>query len=179
MRARGVAGFSLVELLVAVAVAGVVLTAGWAWCWSLSGSSAAACARLDAASSAAFTQRLTTAELAECLGLVAAPSCRCSATSIAFVVPSGDGHTELVTYVFDAARRVLWRKSPSAHLAEGVDAFAVVYRDADARPLSCDASGGLPAAALPLVRRVDLTVTVRCGARTALACWQVPLRCPS
>jgi len=179
MRPRRVAGFSLVELLVAVAVAGVVLAAGWAWCWSMSGSSAAACARLDAASSVAFTRRLTTAELGECLGLVAASSGRCSATSIAFVVPASDGDTELVTYVFDPARRVLWRKSPSAHLAEGVDAFAVVYRDADSQVLPCDASGGLPAAALPLVRRVDLTVTVRCGVQTALASWQVPLRCPS
>jgi len=179
MRPRGVAGFSLVELLVAVAIAGVVLTAGWAWCWSVSGSSAAACARLDAASAVAFTQRLTTAELEECLGLVAASSCRCSATSIAFVVPASDGDTELVTYVFDPGRRALWRKSPSAHLVEGADTFAVVYRDADSRILTCDASGGLPAAALPLVRRVDLTITVRCGAQTAFASWQVPLRCPS
>jgi len=173
------AAFSLVELLVAMAIAGVVLTAGWAWCWSMSGSSAAACARLDASSSLAFTRRLTSAELGECLGLVSSPSCACSARSVAFAVPAADGGTELVTYVYDPARRVLWRKSPGAHLAEGVDAFSVTYRDAQARLLACDQSGRLPPATLPLVRRVDLTVTVRCGAQTALASWQVPLRCPS
>jgi prepilin-type N-terminal cleavage/methylation domain-containing protein len=177
---RDAAGFSLVELLVAVVVAGVVLTAGWAWCWSMSGSCAAACDRLDASSSVAFTRRLTSAELGECLGLVATSSCRCSTTSIAFAVPASDGAgTELVTYVYDAGRRVLWRKSASAHLAEGVDGFSITCRDAQGRALACDASGGLPVTALPLVRRVDLGVTVRCGAETATASWQVPLRGPS
>ena len=176
----GAAGYSLVELLVALAVAGVVLTAGWAWCWSISGVSAVACARLDAASSVAFTRRLTSAELSECLGLVpSSPYYGSGATSIAFAVPASDGHVELVTYVYDPARRVLWRKSPSAHLAEGVDAFSITYRDAHAHTLACDAGGGLPAVALPLVRRVDLSVTVRCGDQTAFASWQVPLRCPS
>ena len=164
----------------AVVVASVVLTAGWAWCWSMTGSCAATCARLDASSSLAFTRRLTSAELGECLGLVATPSCRCSTTSVAFAVPASDGATtELVTYVYDAGRRVLWRKSASAHLAEDVDHFSIIYRDAQGRALACDASGGLPDTALPLARRVDLEVVLRCGAETAAASWQVPLRGPS
>ena len=178
-RSAATAGFSLVELLVAVVIAGVVLTAGWAWCWSISGSSAAVCARLDATSSLAYARRLTSAELGECLGLTSAPSCGCSVTTIAFAVPAGDGGAELVTYVYDPARRVLWRKSASAHLAEGVEAFSVTYRDAQAHVLACADDGRLAAAALPLVRRVDLTATVRCGAQSALASWRVALRCPS
>ena len=173
-------GFSLIELLVATAITAVILTGGWAWCWSLSGWCATSNERLDAASSLAFVRRLTSAELGECLGLVATSSCRCSTTSIAFAVPASDGAgTELVTYVYDAGRRVLWRKSASAHLAEGVDGFSITCRDAQGRALACDASGGLPVTALPLVRRVDLGVTVRCGAETATASWQVPLRGPS
>jgi prepilin-type N-terminal cleavage/methylation domain-containing protein len=179
-RPRGADGYGLVELLVAVAIAGVVLTAGWAWCWSLSASCAASCSGCDAASSVAFARRLTTAELGECLGLVAVSSCRCSTTSIAFVVPAGGGDaTELVTYVYDPVRGVLWRKSASAHLAEGVDDFAISYVDGEGHVLACDAGGGLPAAALPLVRRVDLSATVRCAGRSAQASWQVALRSPT
>ena len=178
-RPRGADGYGLIELLVAVAIAGVVLSAGWAWCWSVGASCAVTCARCDAASSVAFARRLTSAELGECLGLVAASSCRCSATSIAFAVPSSGGATELVTYVYDPGRRVLWRKSSSAHLAEGVDDFAITYLDAQGQALTCDASGGLPATALPLVRRVDLSATVRCAGRSVSASWQVALRSPT
>ena len=67
---RREAGFSLVELLVATAVAAVVLTGGWAWCWSVCGSCAAGSGRLDAGSSLAFARRLTTSELRQCEGLV-------------------------------------------------------------------------------------------------------------
>ena len=146
---RPTAGFSLVELLVASAVASVVLAAGWVWCWSVSGSCAARCERLDACSSLAFARRLSTTELGQCDGLVTAPDARCSASSIAFLVPSGDGATtELVTYVWDASRRVLWRKASGSHLAEGVDDFSIAYFDDQGRMLPVAAGGDLPGAEL-------------------------------
>lgn len=174
------AGFGLVELLVATAVATIILAAGWAWCWSLSGSCAAGSQRFDALSSLAFARRLTVGELGECDGLVATPDARCCATGIAFVVPSGHGPTtELVTYVWDAGRRVLWRKASSSHLAEGVDDFAIVYFDDQGRVLPLAPGGELPDADLCLVRRVELTVVVRCAGQTARASWQVCLPCPA
>ena len=173
------AGFSLVELLVATAIATVVLAGGWAWCWTVSGSCAVGSERFDARSSLAFAKRLTANELGQCIGLVTLPDARCSATSIAFIVPSGHGPTtELVTYVWDAAHRVLWRKASSSHLAEGVEDFSIVYFDDQGRALPLAADGTLPGADFALVRRVELTAVVRCAAQTASASWQVSLPCP-
>lgn len=178
--ARRRAGFSLIELLVATAVAGVVLASGWAWCWSVSRSCAVGSERLDAASSIAFVRRLSTTELGQCMALVTTSDVRCSATTVAFEVPSGDGATtELVTYVWDAGRRVLWRKASGSHLAEGVDDFSIAYFDAQGRRLPIAGGAYLPATDLVLVRRVELTAVIRCAAQTASASWQVCLRCPT
>jgi prepilin-type N-terminal cleavage/methylation domain-containing protein len=171
-------GFSLIELLVATAVTAVILTGAWAWCWSLSGWCATSSERLDAASSLAFARRLTSAELGECQALIADPSVRCSAGSIAFVVPSDDG-PEVVTYSYDAARRVLWRKASSSHLAEGVEGFSITYFDAQGRALTPAPDGALPDSDLPLVRRVALRAVVRCASQTRQATWQVCLPPPS
>jgi prepilin-type N-terminal cleavage/methylation domain-containing protein len=174
----GWAGFSLLELIVATAVAGIVLTSAWAWCWTLSASCRAGAERADAASTIAAVRRLTTAELGESLGLVAGAAVPCSATSLAFTVPSTDAAgTDLVTYGYDAGRGVVWRKSPSSHLAESVAAFSVLYLDARGQALSPGAGGDLAAAELPLVRRVVLTVAVRSGAQSTRAGWQVCLPC--
>ena len=102
------------------------------------------------------------------------PRCRCSASGIAFAVPSDDG-PETVTYFYDAGRRVLWRKAPSAHLAEGVDDFTISYLDAQGRALAPAPGGVLPDADLPLVRRVAFWARVRCASQTEQASWQVCL----
>ncbi len=171
-------GFSLIELLVATAITAVILTGGWAWCWSLSGWCATSNERLDAASSLAFVRRLTSAELGECRALLADQTVRCSANGIAFAVPSDDG-PEAVSYCYDAARRVLWRKASSSHLAEGVEGFSITYFDARGRALAPPTGGALPDSDLPLVRRVALRVLVRCASQTRQATWQVCLPPPS
>ena len=102
----------------------------------------------------------------------------CSPTSIAFVVPSGDGATtELITYVWHPRRRVLWRKASGSHLAEGVDDFSITYFDGRGRTLPCAAGAGLRPPT-SLVRRVELRAVIRCAAQTASASWQVSLPCP-
>lgn len=178
--ARSTPGFSLVELLVATTVTAIILAGGWAWCWSVSRSCAVAGERADAASSLAFARRLTSAELGECQGLVSSQGARCSVSGIAFAVPSGAGAgAELVTYVYDPGRRVLWRKASSSHLAEGVEEFSITYFDAQGRALPPAPGGALPDSSLPLVRRVELAVVVRCASQTTRASWQVCLPCPA
>jgi prepilin-type N-terminal cleavage/methylation domain-containing protein len=177
-RRRSAAGFSLVELLVATAVACVVLTAAWAWCWALCGCCRVGVESADAASTVAATRRLTTAELGESLGLVSAPSAPCSATALAFVVPSTDGAgTDLVTYGYDTARGVLWRKSPSSHLAEAVTSFQVSYLDALGRVVPPAPGGMLTPDQLALVRCVEFAITTRSGAHNEHATWRVCLPC--
>ena len=179
-RGRPATGFSLIELLVATAVAAVLLTAAWAWCWTLCGCCRAGAEGADAASTIAAVRRLTSTELTESLGLVSGAAVSCSATGVAFVVPTADAAgTELVTYGYDAARGVLWRKSPSSHLAESVTAFHVSYLDGRGRPLPLAAGAALATDQLALVRAVELTVVVRSGAGAERATWRVCPPCPA
>ncbi len=172
------AGFGLIELLLATAIAGVVLAGGWAWCWSASSTCAAGAERLDAASSLAFARRLSTTELRQCLALSDSSGAGCSATAISFIVPvaSGTG-SELITYVWDAGRRVLWRKAPGSHVAEGVDSFAISYLDDQDQVLPLVDGGLLPATELARVHMVELSATIACGRQTMAASWSVNLRC--
>jgi len=171
------AGFSLLELLVATAIAGVVLAGGWAWCWSVSSSCAAGAERLDAASSLAFARRLSANELRGSEGLVATSGAGCTATAISFIVPAASGPApELITYVWDAGRRVLWRKAPGSHVAEGVDSFSVSYFDDQDRLVPPASGGALSTSELSRVRLVELSAVVSCGRQTASASWWVCLR---
>ncbi len=171
------AGFSLLELLVATAIAGVVLAGGWAWCWSVSNSCAAGAQRLDAGSSLAFARRLSANELRGSEGLVATSGAGCTATAISFIVPAASGPApELITYVWDAGRRVLWRKAPGSHVAEGVDSFSVSYFDDQDRLVAPASGGALSASELSRVRMVELSAVVSCARQTASASWWVCLR---
>ena len=171
------AGFSLIELLVAVSVAGVVLAAGWGWCWTATTSCARGADLCDARSSLSFVERLTTAELRSAICLVQAPDVACTSRSVGFVVPSDDGLTmDVVTYVWDPGREVLWRKASGSHLAEGVAGFAIAYYAAGDRLLPLGAGAALAPADLAAVRRVSIDARVTCGRESAAASWQVRLR---
>ena len=170
-------GFSLVELLVATALAGVVLAGGWAWCWSVSSSCAAGAGRLDADSSLAFARRLSTNELRGSEGFVATSGAGCTATAISFLAPGASGPApELITYVYDAGRRVLWRKAPSSHVAESVDSFSISYFDDQNQPVAPASGTALSPSELSRVRIVEFRAVVSCARQTASASWWVCLR---
>jgi hypothetical protein len=162
---------------VASAIAGVVLLAGWGWCWTTTRSCADGADWLDVNSTIAFVERLTTSELRSAVCLVQAPQVACTQTGIGFVVPSDDGLTvDLVTYLWDRDRGVVWRKAPGSHLAEDVAAFSIAYYAAGDRLLSLRADGALAAADVPSVRRVVFSIEVASGRASAGASWQVCLR---
>jgi hypothetical protein len=171
------AGFGLVELLIAAGIAAVVLIAGWGWCWTATRSCARGADKCDARSTVAFVERLTTAELRSAVCLVQAPGVACTQDGIAFAVPSGDGLTvDIVTYVWDRGRGVLWRKAPGSHLAEGVAAFSITYYAAGDRRLPLQADGTLAPVDARVVRRVAMITEVTCGGASARASWQACLR---
>jgi len=175
-RLRATAAFSLVELLVAVALAGVVSCAGWAWCWSSTGVCARSGDRLDAQSSLAFVRRITTAELHVASCLVNSPSCSCTGHSIVCAVPAADGRSlQLVSYVWDEHRGVVWRKASGSHLVEGAIRFDVAYRDDANGNIVCGPDGRLTTAGLAAVRRVDFALTVIVGTQTVTERWRVGL----
>ncbi len=174
---RRQAGFSLVELLLATVIAGVVLAGGWAWCWSVCGSCARGAERLDAGSSLAFARRLSVNELRCSEGLVATSGAGCTATAISFMAPAASSTApELITYVWDTGRRVLWRKAPGSHVAENVDSFSISYFDDQGRPVAPASGGALSAGELLRVRMVELSAVISCGRQTASASWCVCLR---
>ena len=86
--------------------------------------------RLEADTSLAFVERLTTAELRRAALFLDSPSPGCSDHGVSFVVAGDDGTTDTVTYVWNPATRVLWRKASGSHLVSGVTAFTVGYLDA-------------------------------------------------
>ena len=179
VRARATAGFSLIELLVAVTLAGVVSCAGWAWCWSTTGACARSRDRLEASSSLAFVRRLTTAELHAAACLVNTPSCSCTAHSLVCAVPASDGRSlQLVSYAWDEHRGVVWRKASGSHLVEGATRFDVVYADDACVPAQCGPDGRLTASGLISVRRVEFALTVAVGGQTVTERWQVGLSPP-
>ena len=74
---------------------------------------------------------------------------------------------ETVTIVWDASRRVVWRKAPGTYLADRVDAFSVCYFHADGtRLLADDFVAGDWAAS---VARVSVSLRTRDGDGTAAA----------
>jgi len=174
--AGGASGFSLIELLVAVALAGVVTCAGWSWCWSVSRSCANARDRLEALSSIGFVRRLTTRELSAATRLLNTPSCSCTNNGLAFAVPTPDGRgLQEVTYGWNAARGIVWRKASGSHLVEGATRFDVCYADQAGRGLACGSDGRLDEAARPAVRTVELTLTVVVGRQAVTRRWRVAL----
>ena len=173
-------GSSLIELLVAVALAGVVTCAGWSWCWSVSRSCANARDRLEALSSIGFVRRLTTRELSAATGLLDTPSCSCTNSSLGFVVPTPDARgRQVVTYGWNAGRGVVWRKASGSHLVEGATRFEVGYADQAGHGLACGSDGRLDEAARNAVRTVELTLTVVVGRQAVTRRWLVALRAGS
>ena len=169
-------GFSLVELLVVLVVAGGLLAAAWGWFWTVNGRVERDARGADASTSLAFARRLVVRELRGAASLAAPPAGPgCGSRSLA-LVPGAETPTGLVQYVWDPARDVLWRASSSNHVADGVTDFLITYYDAAGRPVEAADGGALNAAQLSGVRSVALRIALGSGATTTSAEWVVALR---
>lgn len=171
----GTRGFSLVELLLACALGGLVLAASWSWLFTSVAAGREDGRRLEAATSLAYVERLTTAELRRACVLLAAPAPGCSQHSLVFEVVRSDLTTETVSYVWNPGTQVLWRKAAGSHLASGVAGFAVRYFDAAGDELA-GAGAVLSPADLARVRSLRLAITLTCGSDVLEASWDVTPR---
>lgn len=169
------AGFTLVELVLACVVGCLVLAGAWSWLFTSASAGTRDARRLEVETSLAFVQRLTCAELRRATVFLASPAPGCSAHSIVFAVLKSDGSTETISYVWNPATQVLWRKAAGSHLASAVTGFMVDYLD-DAGVEVASASGVLSQAELAKVRRLRLTIALACGDGELGASWDVAPR---
>jgi prepilin-type N-terminal cleavage/methylation domain-containing protein len=134
------AGFTLVEVLVASVAAGVILAAAWGWLWTVAAPARSLQQDAQATSAAAFALRSITRELQQSTGLLAPTAC---AADRGLLVEHHGLTTalETVPIVWDQGRGVLWRKTSSTYLADGVSRFVVTYYDALGSPLAAAAPG--------------------------------------
>ena len=133
---KSCAGLTLVELLVATCVAAVALTGAWAWLWTTGDAAARVAARAQAASAAAYALRCISEDLSLATSLTAVPTGVSPDRALAFEHLHDAAAPEAVLIVWDPARRVLWRKTPSTYLSDHVERFAIACFDADGRRLA-------------------------------------------
>jgi prepilin-type N-terminal cleavage/methylation domain-containing protein len=158
-RARG---FSLVELLVASAITSIVLAGAWPWLWNVAEASRVMGARAQGSTAGAFALRVIGDDLAQAVALGPTPAGRSPHTALSVTHVHPGEAPEIVAIVWDASRRILWRKTSSSYLADQVQSFDVRYFSATGVELT-DADftdAGWPA------RVARLAVTVRVGGPT-------------
>jgi prepilin-type N-terminal cleavage/methylation domain-containing protein len=159
-RLRAQAGMGLVELMVALAITSILLAVGWCWLVNVQGSTVHGATAAQVHTSGAFARRLMVSELRRSTGLSSA-NAGCSRHALTFTVPVKDEvQPDVVSYVWDESRRVLWRKAPGSYLQEDVSDFSVQLWDQDGRPLEPGAGGVYADAALVSAARVRLCLTV-------------------
>lgn len=129
-------GFSLVEVLVAVVIAGVVLSAAYGWLWNVAAFATRTDDAAQAATIASAVSRAIAGDVRAAVTVAAPPAGRDSARSLALVHDHVDVAPEAVLTVWDPARRVVWRNASGTYLADHVTRFVVSYGCADGRRLA-------------------------------------------
>ncbi len=156
-------GLTLVELLVAAALASGLLADAWGWVWT----TAAAARRTDAGAQTvtaqAFAARMLRADLAACVGLCPPALGVCGPSRLALLCRDPlTGGDKVTVVAWDPTRGVVWRNASGSYLAERVTAFRVRYFAADGTELS-PVDGVLGREARVAARRVVVTWTTSAG----------------
>jgi len=154
------AAFSLIELLVGAAIAGVVLAAAWGWLWAIGSTVARRDDGVQAGSLAAAITRGLTRDIGLATEVLRPEDGRDPAGCLLLAQDTPDEAGEKVLIAWDAARGVVWRKAPGTYLSDHVTRFAVSYMTADGRRI--DASD-VTVDEWPAVRLVRIEITVRVG----------------
>ena len=129
-------GFTLVELLVAAAIAGLVLSAAYGWLWNVAAFAVRTDDAAQAATIAAAVSRAIAGDVRVAVSVGEPPLGRDSSRSLALAHDHVDVAREAVLVAWDPARRVVWRNASGTYLADHVVRFAVCYDLADGRRLA-------------------------------------------
>ncbi len=156
-------GFSLVELLIATALASLLLSASWGWLWTTAAAARRGDTRAQVATAQAFAARMLRADLAACAGLCPPDLGLCGPTTLGLLRRDPDGGVDAVVKIaWDPGRAVLWRNAAGSYLAEGVSACTFRYFAADGDEV-LPTDGFLTLEARGRVRRVRIEWTTAAG----------------
>lgn len=169
-------GFSLIELLIALAVGAGLLSATWSWAWAAAGAGRTATQQADALSSLAMARRLIVHDVRASQGLASGGvgGEGCGASSLTLL--ASEGVAGAVCYSWNAVRGVLWRSASSAYVAERAQRFSVRYFDAAGSELVPPSGGYLDAGAAARVKLLIFRLSVSAGPRVETCVWAVGLR---
>jgi len=170
---RRARGMSLVELLVAVALSGVIFCAAWAWFWTMSTAASTTRQRLDIVCRLAFAQRLVAADVRAATLVEPQSGLPTQQTGLRATLPKDGAPDDEVLYVWDARRSVLWRGAPGSYVAEGVTQFAVRYLDSAGAPFAMPADGSSPSGPESAVAAIEVSMTIARGRISVSRIWTV------
>lgn len=161
----GECGFTLVELLVALVVAGIVLSACYGWLWSVASLARAQDDRAQAGTIAAAAARAIASDVRAAVTVVPALPAGDAARALSLIHDHVGVPRERVDIVWDPARRVVWRNASGTYLADHVTGFAISYALRDGRELGGEA---LRSGDWPLVSGVLVRLSVSIGTAQAV-----------
>lgn len=155
--------FTLIEVLVAAAVAAVVLASAYGWLWNVAALAGETDDRVQAGTLAAAAARAVGDDVRAAVCVRRPPAGRDPARSLSLVHDHVDVALEDVLVVWDPARAVVWRNASGTYIADHVTGFAVVYGLADGRWLS---GAEMVSSDWPRVRRLKVELAATVGSVT-------------
>jgi prepilin-type N-terminal cleavage/methylation domain-containing protein len=153
-------GLTLVELLLALVVAGVVLSASFGWVWDLGGLARRHDDRAQAATIAAAAARSIAADIRAAVAIAPPAAALDPSRALTLVHDHVGVARETVTVVWAPDRRVVWRNAPGTYIADHVTAFVVTYALKDGREAGATA---MSPADWSLVSAVIVRLTTEIG----------------
>jgi prepilin-type N-terminal cleavage/methylation domain-containing protein len=166
------AGFSLVELLLAMVLSAGLLAGAWGWTWTIARASADGDDAQELRSAAAFAERTLSADVHGMCALVTETAPGCTRSSLVLRVREDDDVRD-VPVVYDSVRGLLWRLTSSCHLVDGISTCRFAYLDERGAELDC--ANGLSPAQAAQVRRITLHLVLRRGRAVVETTWTAAL----
>jgi prepilin-type N-terminal cleavage/methylation domain-containing protein len=153
-------GFALVEVVLGMAIAGVVLSASFGWVWDLGALARVHDDRAQAGTIAAAAARSIAEDVRAAVSVVPPSAAHDRSRALTLVHDHVATAPEEVAIVWDPGRKVVWRNAPGPYIADHVTAFVVAYALKDGREAGATA---MSPADWPLVSAVIVRLTTETG----------------